>query len=253
MLHRLYMEITTFNTSGTGTRRAAVNALAFVGFIALLILGISLAIYSASYLPKVASRVGSAAVSLSSIFNRTDNAPQLNVVTATTTLPFEAPVVATTTATKPKPVTTPVRTAGETITTVTTTSAAVAPYGNPDLQVKITGTGYLTTSDTNSFVAATAIPSGKRGAVKFTVTNTGTNVSGVWKFDVKIPTSPSYTYHSSTQQSLAPGDSIDFVLGFDRARNGTDREITVTVDSNNDVHESNENNNTDSATIDIGS
>lgn len=251
------MEISTTTINRNPGRRAAVNALAAVGFIVLLIMGISLAIYSATYLPKIASRIGGAAVSLSSVFHRNDTAPQLNVVTATTTLPFEGPIVATTTnatTTTPKPVVkTPTHTAGATYTTVTTTPVAAAPYGDPDLSVKITATGYLTTSDTNSFVASKTIPSGKRGAVKFTVTNAGTNVSGAWDFSVKIPTSPTYTYNSSAEQSLAPGDSVDFVLGFDRTRTGTDREITVTVDPSGDIRESNENNNTDSVSIDIGS
>jgi hypothetical protein len=82
------MEITTTTINRNPDRRAAVNALAIVGFIALLIIGIGLAIYSARFVPNIASRFGGAAVSLSSIFKKSED-PALEVVTATTTLPFE--------------------------------------------------------------------------------------------------------------------------------------------------------------------
>ncbi len=58
------MEIMTTTVNRNPGRRAAVNALAVVGFLALLAAGIALAIYSASYFPKIASRLGGAAVSL---------------------------------------------------------------------------------------------------------------------------------------------------------------------------------------------
>jgi hypothetical protein len=62
------MEITTTTTTRNPARHAAINGLAIVGFIALLVAGIALAIYSARFLPKTASRIGAAAVSLSSVF-----------------------------------------------------------------------------------------------------------------------------------------------------------------------------------------
>jgi hypothetical protein len=253
------MEITTTTINRNPNRTAAVNALALVGFIALLIIGIGLAIYSVRFVPSVASRFSSAAVSLSSIFKKNED-PALQVVTATTTLPFEAPVVvATTTATSTEVATTstPVKHTGTsgggqstTVTTVVTTP--VAPYGNPDLAVTITDTGYLASNgDTNTFVHATTVPLGKTGAVKFTVTNVGTNVSGGWNFNVVVPTSPSQNFNSGNQNSLAPGDSIDYTLGFDRGSAGTNRIITVTLDPNNNVIESNEGNNVASRSVDI--
>jgi hypothetical protein len=254
------MEITTTTINRNPDRRAAVNALAIVGFIALLIIGIGLAIYSARFVPNIASRFGGAAVSLSSIFKKSED-PALEVVTATTTLPFEGVTATTTTAvaTSTEATTTPVKHTGgtgsaggqsTTVTTVVTTP--VTPYGNPDLAVIITDVGYLSTNgNTSTFVHSTNVPFGKTGAVKFTVTNAGTNVASNWSFNVDVPTSPSQNFASQIQSSLAPGDSIDYTLGFDRGSAGTNRVITVAVDRNNVVIESNENNNIASRSIDI--
>ena len=253
-----HMEITTTTVNRSPARRAAVNALAFVGFIALLIIGIGLAIYAARYLPKLTSRIGGAGVSLSSLFHSDgDDDASLQVVTSTTTLPIID--TATTTATSSTAASKPAGTshaAGAgvggytTVTTVTTTH--VAPYGDPDLSVRITDVGYLRDDgETNTFVASSYVPDNKDGAVKFTVTNTGTNVTGSWKFEVDVPSSPSQTFTSPTQKSLNPGDSVDYVLGFEDGREGDNREITVTVDSHDDVDESNERNNEASRDIDI--
>ncbi len=87
--------------------------------------------------------------------------------------------------------------------------------------------------------------------MKFTITNKGTNVTGAWRFKAELPSSPSQTFTSPRQESLQPGDSVDFVLGFEKPKEGDDREITITVDSDKDVSESNESNNEDSAAIDV--
>ncbi|MDB4992318.1 MAG: Peptidase sortase-like protein [Parcubacteria group bacterium] len=254
------MEITTTTINRDPSRRAAVNALAIVGFIALLIIGIGLAIYSARFVPSIASRFGGAAVSLSSIFKKNED-PALQVVTATTTLPFET-IVATTTATTTvtaATTTTPVHTStgtgtgtGQTSTVVTTVTTPVAPHGLSDLAVIITAVGYLNSpGNTSTFVPSNNVPNGKSGAVQFTVTNAGTNYTGSWNFNVNVPTVPAQNYNSANQPSLAPGDSIDYVLGFDRGNSGVSRTITVALDSNNQVVESNEGNNFASRSIDI--
>lgn len=241
----------------TPNRQAALTGLAVVGFITLIILGIMLAIYAARFVPIAASRVGSAAVYLSQVFSPAKPDTDLQVVPQ---IPFD---VATSTATSTTAASTtpavviPAYPAPTTPGTATHTTypaggtQTTAPlYGKPDLLVTITQTGYLTTNNTNSFVASKTVPNNERGAVKFTVTNVGTNVSGRWDFEAVLPTTSSYTFHSDTQESLRPGEKIDYVLGFDSARNG-DREITVTVDPDHDVSESNESNNEDSATVTI--
>jgi hypothetical protein len=241
------MEITTTTVNRNPGRRAAVNALAIVGFIALIIIGIGLAIYSASSFPKLTSKIGGAAVSLSSVFRGKDTEPaSLQVITATSTLPIDDAVVATSTeivATTTKPTGTKTPTSHTTYQTVTVTQEAT-PYGDPDLYVTITDIGYLRTDgDTDTFESANLIDNDKDGAVKFTITNIGTNVTGAWKFKAEIPSSPSQNFTSPNQDSLKPGDSIDYVLGFEKGKKGDNREITITVDPSNTVHESNENNN----------
>ena len=260
MLNKTHME-TTITTTENPRRRAAVGALAIVGFIALILIGIGLAIYTARYLPQLSSRLGSA-VSLSSIFHRNDENASLQVVTATSTLPFADTA---TTSTSTLPVETPTatnsgskgtKTSGTgsvTKYTTVTTTTTVAPYGDPDLAVHITQVGYLRTKgDTDTFVASSYVPSGKDGAVKFTVTNAGTNVTGEWKFSAQLPTSSSHTsFTSPYQDSLNPGDSADFVLGFTHSGAHNDRDIIVTLDPSNKIHESNGSNNEDTATIDL--
>jgi hypothetical protein len=251
------METTTTTSNGSQNRRAAVNALAFVGFIALIILGIALAIYSARYMPKLASRFGGAAVSLSSIFHSADenDQPSLNVVTSTTTLPIQDATPATTTETV-KPAGTKT-TAGSpsTVTTVRTvvTTGSGPLYGKSDLSVRITDVGYMRRDgDTDTFVSSDEVPDNRDGAVKFTVTNLGTNeTDNDWKFEVDVPTSPSQHFTSPTQRNLKPGDSIDYVLGFEKGKEGNNRDIEVTVDSSDRVSESNERNNEASRSIDI--
>ena len=254
------MEITTTTINRNPGRRAAVNALAIVGFIALLIIGIGLAIYSARFVPSIASRFGGAAVSLSSIFKQND-APALQVVTATTTLPFEA-VTATSTATTTQTAATTTTahtgtgtgtgTTGQTTTTVTTVTTPVAPHGLSDLAVIITNVGYLNIpGNTSTFIPSNNVPNGKSGAIQFTVTNAGTNYTGNWSFNVSIPTSPSQNFSSGNQNSLAPGDSVDYTLGFDRGNSGPSRLITVTLDPNNLIAETNENDNIATRSIDI--
>jgi hypothetical protein len=257
------METTTITTkTSPSTKRIAVNALAIVGFIVLIGIGMLLAVYAATFVPTAVNRLGSAAVYLSSVFVPAQEPATLEVVPGTT-VPFpEAPVVAeaTTTpvvaaepATAPAAVTTP--TAGPTKTTVypvgTGTNPTPVLSGLSDLTVDIVATGYLTSSDTSTFIKSDTVPDDLRGAVKFTITNKGTNASGRFNFDATLPTTRTYTFTSDKQDSLLPGEHIDYVLGFDRARSGDDRVISITVDADNDVKESNESNNSDSVKVEI--
>ncbi len=245
------------STTVTPNRQTAVNSLAIVGFVALIVVGISLAIYSTRFVPGVVSRVGGAAVYLGSVFNSTP-APALTVVptqTASSTIFFGAASSTTSTSTT---TTTSITTTTKTpLKTIQTTAGAntnntyqigsgpatVAPYGLSDLTVYITEFGYLTTTSSDSFVAASTVPSGDRPAVKFTIKNIGTNWTGTWRFNASIPTQRAYTFESELQQSLAPGESIDYTLGFDQATTGSDQLISITANFDHAAIESNENNN----------
>ncbi len=246
--------ITQREDSGAG-RKAAVSGLAIVGFVALILIGIATAIYAASFIPKALSRLGSANVYLSTqnggadggivAVNPGEPAPTVTPSSpATTTAP--APVVVTT---SPAPVQQP-----PTYTYRQPTYQTVPQpyYGRPDLVTSILSVGYLRRSgDTSSYIPDDQVPAGYQGAIRFSIANRGTDVSGTWNFAARLPSTSDSNYRSGTQRSLSPGDSIVFTLGFD----GTDRgrsDIRITADSTDRVSESNENNNEDSETIYLG-
>jgi hypothetical protein len=230
-------------------RQSAKTGLAVVGFLALIGLGIWGGMYSSRFIPGIVQRFGSAAVYVGSLFTPSQPATVSVVESASSTPLLETPsttTAATTTPTRvattttPKPATTPVVKPAakktKTVTIATTTTPTL--YGLPDLSIRVGTKGYLTSNTTDSFVASTSVPSGKRPAVQFTVTNIGTNVSGPWRFSAAVPTRRAYTYESDAERSLAPGDSIDFTLGFDEAESGEKQEVTIVVNSDNAVKES---------------
>jgi len=137
------------------------------------------------------------------------------------------------------------------IGTSTAATPPQAPYGLPDLSVTITSLGYLTLPSTDSFVASTTAPYGTRPAIKFVVKNIGTNIASSWRFIAAIPTVNSYVYQSQAQQPLNPGDSIEYTLGFDQAAIGSNQSISITADSDHTILESNEENNTATASMNV--
>ncbi len=236
--------------------QAVINGLAVVGFIALIIAGIWLAVYSTRFVPDVVNRVGAAAVYLGSVFNSADE-PTLSVVetpTASTTISFgdsssTISTPATPSRTSPIKTTAGGRTSGVYQIGSATTTGALS--GLPDLVVNISSVGYLASTSADSFVATSTMRSNNRPAIKFTVKNIGTNKSGEWRFSASIPTQSSYLYYSPFQQSLNPGDSIDYTLGFDQPVAGSDKMISITANFDRAIGESNTNNNSASANLTI--
>lgn len=237
-------------------KRAAINGLAVVGFVALVFLGVMLAIYGARFVPDTISRLTSA-VYLSSEPEQTSGAP-----TATTTVTVFVPVPATTTPAAPEATTTPAApnppsTGGPLIvrqpTYYYTYTSTPRLYGLPDLTVEIIEVGYLRTSSPSSFRRAREVPEGERGAFRFTVRNEGTNATGLWRFRAELPTKDNRddTYTSGWQTSLMPGASKTYTIGFDDPDEGDDRRMSIDVDYNDTVDEINERNNDDTARIDV--
>lgn len=251
---------TTSKVVTTLNRTTMINTLAIVGFIALVGATMWLAVYSTRFVPSVVSRIGTAAVYLGSVFTPSP-APSLSVVpTASTTIAFGeasstlSTSTSTTTASAPKAPVRPVEpTAGKQTTGAYQIAGATstALYGLPDFIVTINAVGYLATSSAGSFVASSTVPNGGRPAVSFTIKNIGTNATGAWRFSASIPTQSAYIYQSQAQQSLNPGDSIDYTLGFDQANKGANQMISITANFDHAVAESNINNDSASATLTI--
>lgn len=249
-------------------RKAAINGLAVFGFITLITLGIMLAVYSTRFVPPVVDRVGAAAVFLGSVFT-SNSEPNLSVVPTTiasTTIPFnEASSTVSTNkisapSIPPKKITTTAGNETSGVFQISGTSTTPVFSGLPDFVVNINAIGYLETTSADSFIATSTIRSGNRPAISFTVKNIGTNVTGPWCFSASIPTSVNPIYESSVQQSLNPGDYIDYKLGFDQAISGTDKMISITANisdpsnpatCSHKVTESNSNNNSASAKVTI--
>ena len=251
------MYISMNGPENTAPNRAVIaNTLAAVGFIALIAGSMWLAVYSTRYVPGVVNRLGSAAVYLGSVFIHGEESSLSVVPTASTTIPFGPATSTGTTATlampaAPKKSTPILGTRTDTTYQIGGATTTGAFSGLPDLVVHINAVGYLATSSASSFVASTTVPSGSRPAVNFTIQNIGTNKSGPWRFSANIPTQTNFLFLSQPQQSLAPGDSIDYTLGFDQANKGTDKLITIIANFDHTLGESNTNNNTASTSLNI--
>lgn len=213
------------------------NGLAVVGFVALIIMGMALAIYGARFVPSAVSGLSGAAVSLISVFVPNEEA----------TLPdIELPVVATTT--EPTISTTP-NTPAETtpghevVNVYPNGGAPVATelYGSPDLQVSVLTVGYLTASN-KAFVESKEIPADAyRVVFKFLIENRGTNVAEEgWRFSTALPSRADKTFRSEAQPELLPGERIEYTLGFERPIVGKNQAIAITLDADDDKNGAND-------------
>ncbi len=123
-----------------------------------------------------------------------------------------------------------------------------SPYGKPDLAPRIIEIGTID-KVTNEFTSTTTLRASGRVAVRFEVENLGTADSGVWYFSAVLPTFPLHIFQSESQQSLAPGDRIEYTIGFDNVQPDKDGRFVVNVDPNSSLPESSEDNNLAETTI----
>lgn len=224
------------------TRGRITNALAVVGFVTLLAVGLWSSVQLVKYTPQIFSSLASVATSLSSIF-----------VPAEPTEPVseDEPAVSTNDDGSLTFNTPPAQTAGEREDgTYPVTSINVSnPNGQIDLAVQILGTGIITT-DTGTFIAVSPINTSQKGAVRFEVINLGGKESGSWTFNAVLPTYPRHIFHSTSQKSLLPGDRIEFTLGFDQVNGNVSEDIvTINVDPSGSIQESSKTNNIIQKTI----
>ena len=253
----------------TPARRATATALAVIGFLALVILGLWLAVWAARSLSGGAFSLGAAADYVGSMFTPKGN-PSLTVVsTSSAPLPFgsSTPTSTVTATTTPHATTTPAkktssgtyapvqyRTVETTYPTpgATPIAAPAQPLsGFPDIQLTVTAVGYFDAS--GAFIASSTISHSATLGAEILVANTGTNVTGPWDITVTVPTVTNATFSTTqTMASLNPHDKnyIDVRLTTGQARIGTDT-ITAVADPNNKITETSETNNSSSATITV--
>lgn len=246
----------------TSARRAALNGLAVAGFVALVVAGIWLAIYSARFVPAVVNGLGSAAVYLGSAFTP-ENKPVLSVIpnpTASTTIPFgntSSSVPSVSTPVPAKLIQPIIGTPTNSVYPLGGISQTPVFSGLPDLIVSVT-TGYVTvagaTSSLQHFVASSTVPAGFNPAVHIIVKNIGTNVAGPWHLRAVIPTQSNYIKEwFESQPSINPGGNREYLMSFDylAANKGAGQMISVTANYDHLISESNSNNNSASALLTI--
>ena len=125
---------------------------------------------------------------------------------------------------------------------VTTNPAETnVPTGRIDFLTTIEAIGIL--GDDNEFVASSTPSVNNKIAVKFTVKNIGNKKSESWYFNAVLPTSPFHIFHSKSQQALAPGEKIEFTMGFDRPKIGENQLVIINVDPTGGIKESDKTNN----------
>ncbi len=124
---------------------------------------------------------------------------------------------------------------------VPNTTPTAVPGGKPELEPKLLDTGTLDRL-TNEYTATTSFSRVDRVAIRFEVTNTGTARANNWYFSAQLPTYPAYMYTSDTQQSLNPGERIEFTIAFDQVTAG-EKAVTINVDPGKQVSGDNPDNN----------
>jgi hypothetical protein len=152
-------------------------------------------------------------------------------IATSTSQSSQAGTTTTTTSTTTKPVinkpSTPVQKPTPKPTKPVVTHRSSNPNGSSDLRIAITSTGIM--NDAGQFIPAQSVPAGSRAAVKFIVTNVGDKNSGPWSFVASLPTQTRPTYQAINRPSIAPSDSISYVLGFDNINASTQNTVSITV------------------------
>ena len=236
------------------TKRAAINGLAIVGFITLVGLTVVLAGNAARFVPTIVNGtvdgLSAAVIGVTSIFVQEDG--EVIVIDDTPT-PSEEPVILPPVEFPEEPevpATPPTPTPGEENTDIITQNpngVVLDSTGLPDLVPVILETGKLVGGvQAENFVATSTLSKSDRIAIRFAVENQGTNASGTnWRFNVVMPTETTYIFEGTAAhvQNLNPGERIEYVIGFDRSKVGTDLQISVAVDQDDAVSESDEDNN----------
>ncbi len=121
--------------------------------------------------------------------------------------------------------------------------------GTPDLSVQILSVG---TKTNGVFIATNNFTTDSTVVVNFQITNKGTAASGAWAMRVDSPSSNAMDkVKTLTARSLPAGAAVTGQVVFNTPAIGTNQQVTISVDPNNTIQESNESNNQISSTISI--
>lgn len=244
MVDSAYMQTVTTGEKGAETKKAAMNGLAVVGFGALIIAGIFLAIYAARYVPETLSRLSSAVI-LSSGEEQNPNDNE------------ETPVVAPEEEEEPAEEEEEPATPSTGGPQVVTPPVAVSPnppvyypsqpalYGRADLVITNLEAGYFRGS---TFVEDNEVPENRDAAVRFTVRNNGTNVASGWRVRVEVTNEDDVT---GSGGMLMPNGTQQFTLRIENPEEGEDLDIDIDIDYNDRVDETNESNNDRSIDLEV--
>lgn len=125
------------------------------------------------------------------------------------------------------------------------------PNGKPDLIGYILAVGTID-ADTDEFIATSSVDRSGVAAVRFEVRNIGTKDTGPWTFEATLPTTSTYTFRpSGVQQSLSPGERVEYTLSFDRLRRSSTGRVLINIDPKDELDEFTRDNNQIETTLSI--
>jgi hypothetical protein len=130
----------------------------------------------------------------------------------------------------------------ETPTTKSTQTQSPIYYGKSDLSISLLGTGIIN-KNTGQFYQTSSAGLNDIVGVRFEVKNIGTNISGIWRIRLVMPSKSTPIYDSEYQISLKPGDRIEYTSSFERPTKTGNNIGYITADYFNNVDESVESNN----------
>jgi hypothetical protein len=130
----------------------------------------------------------------------------------------------------------------ETSTTKNTSAQSPVYYGKADLSISLLGTGIIN-KNTGQFYQTSSAGLNDIVGVRFEVKNIGTNISGIWRIRLVMPSKSTPIYDSEYQISLRPGDRIEYTASFERPTRTGNNIGYITADYFNNVDESVESNN----------
>lgn len=119
--------------------------------------------------------------------------------------------------------------------------------GRADLKVRILAVGTL---NGGNFRETNNIDNNDKVGVRFEVENTGGESTGTFDIEVRLPNDDNDDYQIRNVNSFSPGERRVFLVGIDDPKRG-DHKLVVEVDSDSDVREKSESNNTDSESVEI--